>query len=229
MQQHYNYNFTHNYIYLFTLFIFVTYYTYIEYELSNPIYLLLFINLIVEDFYSGILHIVLDEPENQNLIIIGSYAKLFQEHHIYPYIIYKKIKLLEQLLEVKLLSVVCFIWAIIIGLYDNHIYEYTLNVLIITLYSIYGQWNHRNSHIPNNNNIFYKLCCYFKLSITQNEHNKHHKTYDNNFSITTGWSNSIINYLYSKIKNRFFYLFIFTLMTIYLGKISYIINRLLIY
>lgn len=81
---HYNYNHTHNCIYLFALFIFVTFYTYIEYQLTNTNRLrylsLLVINLIVEDFYSGILHIVLDEPENQNMIIIGSYAKLFQEH-----------------------------------------------------------------------------------------------------------------------------------------------------
>jgi len=92
--------------YLFFIYYVSFYFIYNEYIIFNIYRILfyLFINLFIQDFYSGILHIVLDEPKNVNLIIIGERAHRFQVHHTCPYLIYKK-DLIKQLLEIKFIYI----------------------------------------------------------------------------------------------------------------------------
>jgi len=150
------------------------------------------LNYCLVDLLSGVLHIVLDNPEFLNTPIISKLAYGFQQHHINTTLIVK-MKLQD---HIRPMSSVIILMSVI-GFIIHGIENYKLYVYIITLsfYICLMQCSHRWSHMKEHNRgcIINQLQS-LNVLLKPSEHLKHHtEPYVENFCIMNGAFNSMLN------------------------------------
>jgi len=164
------------------------------------------------DVYSGVLHIVLDNPLNIELPLVGQGALEFQWHHLIPTDISQK-PFLEvcgdlNLPAVASLSVYCYFAPF------DPLLHYLAALKIFNAY--YGQFSHRMAHtMANKRPEWVKWMQKNGLLLTAADHWLHHTTYNDNFAINSGITNQIINSMSVKIRSRWFWVSLWGVMSFF--------------
>lgn len=180
------------------------------------------------DFYSGILHIVLDEPTFIKLPLIGEACLEFQWHHHNPQDISSKC-FLEVCGDLNLvITILIFLYLVP---YCGFTYRTPLALCLVGFkinMAYFGQLCHCMSHTSVNNrpewvNTLQKA----GLMISPKEHGKHHQTYDNNFCIGSGLCNGLLSWSLKNITNNkwAWLVFFFTISLIDVPAINYLLTK----
>jgi hypothetical protein len=147
------------------------------------------------EFNSGMFHIVFDNEKCNTLPGLGPLAIDFQKHHVQPAGI-TKLPVFEFLQQVHAPAL------IIIGVQFLLTYPCTMlrpfwffNIFNVNMMFMCHRWSHI---LPKNNTPLVQWLTEHGFILSMREHIQHHKTYDCNFSIFTGWSNPFLNYATQK-------------------------------
>lgn len=174
---------------------------------------------VLYDFYSGILHVVLDCPANIALPVIGQPCLEFQWHHSIPDDIVRK----PFVDVVGDLNVVCFILMVIHITFSSKMCTdpVALTLTGFKLFMAYfGQFSHRSAHDVNGKNPVVKALQKAGLMISTRNHQSHHKPpHDKDFCLI-GVCNPIFNVARTAIPNDRVWLVLFTLWTFFDVKLA---------
>ena len=147
------------------------------------------------DFYSGILHIVLDEPSFIKLPLLGEACLEFQWHHHNPQDISSK-SFLEVCGDLNL--VITILICLYLAPYCGYSYRTPLAMCLVGFkinMAYFGQLCHCMSHTSiNNRPKWVNTLQNAGLMISPKEHGKHHQTYDDNFCIGCGLCNGLLSW-----------------------------------
>lgn len=159
------------------------------------------------DLFSGVLHVVLDEPKNINLPIIGQPALEFQWHHLIPSDIARKdfSDVVGDLgLVIPALMAINMVTAADYG--NDSLAKMLLGMKVYMAY--FGQFSHRSAHdiklgyVP-------QLLQKMGVMISIRDHKSHHTApHDQDFCLI-GVCNPIVQKLYEATNNRFVWLAMF--------------------
>ena len=178
---------------------------------SIPALLITFIALFFYiDFYSGVLHVVLDNPAFCNLPIVGVPCVEFQWHHTFAYDISSR-KLtdvwgdLNPLLAMKS--------AVLFGILGPT--RLALMVAGVGFFWAYvNQFAHRMSHAHSSQRPKWAQWLQRRhILIPPALHQVHHKTYDTTFPVLSGLSCRPIQWLLKVVPNQWVWLATFLLLT----------------
>ena len=165
------------------------------------------------DVYSGILHIVLDCPDNISMPLLGQACLEFQWHHHIPTDIVRK-----PFLEVcgDLNMAVCIMCAIHV-LWSSEMGSRAVPLILISLklgMAYFGQFSHRTAHDFKGTSAFAKGLQRAGLMISQLEHKAHHKPPHDIDYCLVGVCNRPMDALRKAIPNDRVWLVIFLLWTV---------------
>jgi len=173
-------------------------YTYPVYFLNytnvSVINLLLLVYL--ADFISGLLHIFLDNYTGDNPYI-KPHAQGFQNHHADP----------KEFTQREIFTVFTEPGHSVILF--NLINSYFLNFYFLIFTGLVNivQLTHYQAHCINHKTFsksvadFFIILQKYGIILSTENHSKHHKTFDNNFCILTGWANPVLNKCYKILNN----------------------------
>ena len=167
-------------------------------ELSNmnsQIVLDLFLSFVLVDLSSGLIHLFLDQPSTKNhrFSIVRQLALQFQDHHDKPYdntlppayhIVFN--------FTVATIPLIMIFWLTQVVTKVNFYYYSIFTFLFMCI----GQYSHRNCHLTDSERMW--VCnTLVKANILMNpkNHHKHHKTFDCEYAILSGWTNPLIHAL----------------------------------
>lgn len=167
------------------------------------------------DFYSGILHVVLDEPLNINAPVIGQPALEFQWHHFLPTDIVRK-DFSDVIGDLNIVAILSVGWHFVFSTNrgSNHVAATLAGLKLF--FAWYGQMSHRCAHNPK---IAKMPVAQFlqktKLMISVRDHKVHHtRPHDEDFCLI-GVMNPVIDALRKVTTNRYAWLGFFLLSTIF--------------
>jgi len=162
------------------------------------------------DLYSGILHVVLDEPANISLPFIGQPCLEFQWHHFIPSDIAREhfLDVAGDLnIAVSIMASLHIVWS---SNWTSHPYCSMFGGLKLVM-AWFGQYSHRSAHSPRPKSLsfFTKALQKAGLMISTRAHKAHHKPpYDEDFCLL-GIMEPFITVMRMCIKNRYVWLAIF--------------------
>lgn len=161
------------------------------------------------DFFSGMLHIVLDNPDFIHLPVLGPPCLEFQWHHHIPLDLTSK-SFLEVCGDLNVVMLILMGLYVLIGYNSSTPMAITL-VGFKILMAYYGQLCHCMSHTPRNHRPPWVISFQDAgLMISPKEHNIHHKTYNDNFCIGSGVCNVPLKWCINNVSsNKWFWLFTF--------------------
>jgi hypothetical protein len=167
------------------------------------------------DFFSGVLHIVLDNPEFVNLPILCDPCLEFQWHHHIPSDLACK-PFLQVCGDLNLVMTV--ILTAYLSPYIGFGFHTPMALCLVgckMLMAYFGQLCHCMSHMPPHNRPDWVTFLQNNgLMISSKEHMIHHASYDDNFCIGSGLCNGIISWSLKNVTDNKWYwltLFLFSL------------------
>ena len=156
------------------------------------------------DFFSGVLHIMLDNPDFIDLPLLGQPCLEFQWHHHLPRDIASK-SYLAVCADLNVTFVLMLIVYCCPGFGFEYLSSKTAMSLIGTklLMAYFGQLCHRMSHTPPNMRpSWVNFLQRNSFMISAKEHNVHHHHHDRNFCIGSGICNPLINFLRTHVTSN---------------------------
>jgi hypothetical protein len=161
------------------------------------------------DFFSGLIHIVLDNPEFIKFPLIGTPCLEFQWHHHIPLDLSSK-DFLETCGDLNTVS--CCLGAIYFGVLDLSSIGCCMACFKM-LFAYFGQFCHCMAHTPANRRpAWVEVLQNNGVMVSPLEHGVHHKTYDDNFCIGSGICNPLITWCTKNMPaNKYFWLISFLL------------------
>jgi hypothetical protein len=192
---------------------------------SSPImtFSTIIIMFLYYDFFSGVLHLVLDEPKFIGMPLIGDACLEFQWHHHLSDDLTQK-SFLEVCGDLNLVCVIIAVKDLVIFRNLNPASLCLLSAKLLMAY--FGQLCHTMSHTPKKNRPYWVIALQDRgLMISSRDHMTHHMNHDDNFCIGSGIFNPALRGIHS-VGNRWFWLYLF----LTLGIIDvYAINSMLSY
>ncbi|MEM7135708.1 MAG: fatty acid desaturase CarF family protein [Myxococcota bacterium] len=195
-------------------------------QTSNPVALLatfVFMYFYI-DFYSGVLHVVLDNPKFVNLPVIGIPCVEFQWHHTFAYDISTR-RLLDVWgdLNVLLLAKSLFLF----GLCGFTPAAFTVAGVGYAL-GYANQFSHRLAHTaPRKRPRAAVWMQEHHLLLKPEIHHEHHTNYDESFPVLNGHSRGLIQRMLRVVPNGYPWLILFVLLTAFdLVAIVWVFERL---
>lgn len=168
------------------------------------------------DLYSGILHVVLDEPKNISLPFIGQPCLEFQWHHFIPSDIAREhfLDVAGDLnIAVSIMATLHIVWS---SSWISRPYC-TMFAGLKLLMAWFGQYSHRSAHSPRPKTLspITKFLQRAGLMISNKAHKAHHKPpHDEDFCLL-GVMEPVIEFMRHYIKNRYVWLGIFLFVSAY--------------
>jgi hypothetical protein len=157
--------------------------------------------LVGYDLLSGFLHIVLDNPANLNMPVLGQPCLEFQMHHHFPTDLVQR-PFLDVLGDLNTVVSIIVAWNFFLLDLSNPIVRHMAGLKIIMAY--YGQFSHRSAHTPSSakSKVLEGLRS-LGLMIPLEKHRSHHRPpHDKDFCLV-GVANPVIDLLYNKVtRNR---------------------------
>ena len=175
------------------------------------------------DFYSGVLHVVLDNPRFIRLPIIGVPCVEFQWHHTFPYDISTR-GLLDVWgdLNVLLIAKSLFLFGLC---------GFTPTTFMVAgvgySFGYLNQFSHRLAHTaPRRRPKFAAWLQQHRILLSPAVHQTHHVDYDRAFPVLNGHSRGIIERMLRVVDNGFWWLGLFVLLTAFdLVAVVWLIDR----
>lgn len=151
------------------------------------------------DFKGGVLHVVLDNPDNINYPVIGLPSLEFQMHHAIPQDIV--IKGFAQACS-DLNPIACY--GIGWTLYHSGGDPYTMALASTVLLCAYaGQYAHQAAHkLPKQRPTWVTWLQRLGVMVPPEVHHRHHQTHDVDFAILNGWSNPVLRQMLKWLPQR---------------------------
>ncbi len=146
------------------------------------------------DLFSGVLHIVLDNPVMIGVPIISEPTLEFQWHHHIPQDLTSK-SFLEVCGDLNLITAVMFtLYCIPFGPFDYSKSDLAMNIISWKIFFAYfGQLCHAMSHMPPHRRPQWISSLQTAgLMVSPKEHWGHHKNYDDNYCIGSGVWNKVL-------------------------------------
>jgi hypothetical protein len=174
------------------------------------------------DFYSGVLHVVLDNPRFVRLPLIGVPCVEFQWHHTFPYDISTR-RLLDVWGDLNVLLLVKSLF-----LFGICGFSPTTFMVAGVGYSLgyANQFSHRLTHTAPRNRP--KLAVWLQehhVLLPPEVHHAHHTNYEHAFPVLSGHSRGLIQAMLRFVPNGFPWLALFGVMTAFdLVAIVYLIE-----
>jgi len=168
------------------------------------------------DIYSGILHVVLDNPRFIAVPLLGPPCLEFQWHHHIPLDLTSKsfLQVCGDLNVVVTIVAMIFLYFYLYHQFDTPLVVTLLGFKILMAY--YGQFCHRMAHTPKH--LRSALVCLLQdssLMISSKDHLKHHHDHSTNYCIGSGICNPVVSYLHDHVtSNRWIWLGTFLLSSI---------------
>lgn len=165
------------------------------------------------DFYSGLLHIVLDNPEFIQYPVLGTPCLEFQWHHHIPLDLASK----DFLQTCGDLNTVASIFGVLFFAFLNNSSIVCCLACFKFLFAYFGQFCHCMAHTPASRRPeWVDFLQSWGVMVSPQEHGVHHKTYDDNFCIGSGVCNPLITWCTRNLpQNKFFWLTIFLVCTVF--------------
>ena len=164
------------------------------------------------DWYSGILHIVLDTLEFVGFPLLGQACLEFQMHHKIPDDICRKsfANVCGDANSIVIISILCNLYTL-----SNPVTRVLVGWKI--LFAYFGQWSHRCSHLykKEQRTLWVQYLQNFGAMISVKKHRIHHSNnHDRNFCLI-GWFNPVLNWLFERVSNGYVWLFVWSMLTCY--------------
>jgi hypothetical protein len=162
------------------------------------------------DFYSGVLHVVLDNPRFVRLPLIGVPCVEFQWHHALPYdISTRRLVHVWGDLNVLLLSKAAFLF-LLAGFSRT-----TAMVAGVGFFWAYAnQFAHRSAHAAAKKRApWVQKLQSLQVLVPPAVHHEHHTTHDRSFPVLSGRSRNLIQWLLGVVPNQWAWLWGFLLLT----------------
>ena len=138
------------------------------------------------DLYSGLLHIFFDEKNNEKYFMLKPIVIIFNNHHENP----KDVTIFPYSLS----NILSTLPLILVGFVETYLLDLSFtSCIILSFLGFSSTITHAYSHYIKKDNFITKY-----ITISKKDHMIHHKTYDENFCLLTGWGNPLLNYLYKK-------------------------------
>ena len=178
--------------------------------------------LYIADVISGIVHIVLDngdcgvltsfleDKSVEELSIVRERFPLiynqstrfqktcfeFQKHHQYPSIIVNKT---FSEVSISIASITWVLHALLLLFYMTRIMNSSFFFFgtLTTCIGTFSQLVHQYAHATESH-VIIKWFQTWGLLLSPESHRIHHRTYNQNFAIVNGWSNSLLNWFYER-------------------------------
>lgn len=161
------------------------------------------------DFFSGLLHIVLDNPEFIPFPVLGTPCLEFQWHHHIPMDLASK-HFLETCGDLN--TVTCLLGVIYFAVSDLSSVGTCLAAFKV-LFAYFGQYCHCMAHTPAHRRpAWVSALQRAGVMVSPQEHGRHHQTYDDNFCIGSGVCNPLVSWCTRTLPaNKYFWLASFLL------------------
>jgi len=155
------------------------------------------------DFYSGCLHVVLDNPTFIDVPLLGPPCLEFQWHHHIPTDLASK-KFLQVCGDLNVVVAIIagiFLFACVFFDYDTPLLRTLLGFKVLMAY--FGQYCHCMSHtVKSKRPAIVNSLQNWGFMISPSEHHKHHQDHSTNFCIGSGFWNPSLSFIYSKISSN---------------------------
>ncbi len=170
------------------------------------------ISFIWYDFFSGVLHVVLDNPDFISLPLLGQPCLEFQWHHHIPNDLASK-SFLEVCGDLNVIIGILSVLYLCPGV--AFVYRSPTAVTLVgskILMAYFGQLCHCMSHTPSNRRpVWVTQLQQWGIMISPIAHGKHHRHYDSNFCIGSGVCNPVLTWLMTNItSNGWVWLMVFS-------------------
>lgn len=157
--------------------------------------LVMVLSYLYYDFFSGVLHVVLDEPENLRgwrALLMQKPCLEFQWHHAIPRDIADK-PYVYACGDLAGLAAAVFVYHIVVN--SAHTNSLAICALGWKLaFAFFGQFSHRSSHQnPSKVSPIAKKMQQWGLMMSPDMHRQHHRTHDQAFCIGSGIFNPVID------------------------------------
>jgi len=169
------------------------------------------------DFFSGVLHVVVDEPLNLRgfrSLLAAKPCLEFQWHHYIPNDISRK-SMLQVVGDLNIITFPLFAWYILVW----RAFESPLGSALVAykiLSSYFGQVSHRCAHeLPNRNPKIVLWLQWIGVMLPPEVHRGHHHHHDDNFCIGAGWFNAPIRQMRKFTHDPNFWACLFFLMMMF--------------
>lgn len=164
------------------------------------------------DFFSGVLHVVLDEPSFIGFPILGDPCLEFQWHHHVPNDLAQK-SFLEVCGDLNLVLTLIMIKDLIVFRGTNPLSLCLLASKVLMAY--FGQLCHCMSHTPKSERPHWVIALQDAgLMLSSREHMIHHIHYDDNFCIGSGIFNPTLKLMHGTCSNKWVWLALFLTLAI---------------
>lgn len=195
-------------------------------QTTNPVALLatfVFLYFYI-DFYSGVLHVVLDNPRFVRLPLIGVPCVEFQWHHTLPYDISTR-RLFDVWGDLNVLLIVK-------SLFLFGICGFTTTAFMVAsvgyAFGYANQFSHRLTHTAPRNRP--KVAIWMQehhLLLPPSVHHEHHNDHSVSFPVLSGHSRGLIQRMLGVVPNGYLWLALFVVLTAFdLVAICWLIERI---
>jgi hypothetical protein len=162
------------------------------------------------DFYSGVLHVVLDNPSFVKLPLVGVQCVEFQWHHTFPYDISTR-RLLDVWGDLNVLLLVKSIFLF-------GICGFTTNALMVAgvgyAFGYANQFSHRLTHsAPRSRPKIASFMQQHRLLLPPRVHHIHHDDHTKSFPVLNGHSRGLIQAMLRLVPNGYAWLLLFVGLT----------------
>jgi hypothetical protein len=162
------------------------------------------------DFYSGVLHVVLDNPRFVRLPLIGVPCVEFQWHHTLPYDISTR-RLVDVWGDLNVLLIVKSIFLF-------GICGFTTTAFMVAgvgyAFGYANQFSHRLTHTAPRNRP--KMAVWMQenhILLQPSVHHEHHNDHSTSFPVLSGHSRGLIQWMLGIVPNGYFWLVLFGVLT----------------
>lgn len=163
------------------------------------------------DFYSGILHVVLDNPRFVRLPLIGVPCAEFQWHHALPYDISTR-RLVHVFGDINALVLGKIVALVLLA----GVTRMTVMVTAVGFFWAYvNQYAHRSAHqAAAKRPPLTRWLQRHGVLVTPAVHHEHHTTHDRSFPVLSGRSRHLVQGLLRLVPNRWVWLGVFLMLTV---------------
>lgn len=169
---------------------------------------IMLLSYVFYDLYSGILHVVLDNPEFLDFPVLDKPCLEFQWHHQIPNDGATKSFIGQCCGDLN--GTVAAVGSLFVA--ARYLFDFQSPIIDCligwkVLMAFGGQYCHAMSHTPSTKRpalVIFLQNNGFMISAV--EHNKHHQDHDSNFCIGSGLMNPVITFMYKNISNKWIWL-----------------------
>jgi len=168
------------------------------------------------DFYGGLLHYILDNPNFLTLPLISAGCLEFQWHHNIPFDISSK-DFRDVLGDLNMLVLIQFGMGLCLGWMRPELLRFSLCIMSMKVFwGIAGQWAHRSAHTPENKRSYWtRLLQDAHVLLPPKLHQIHHNNHDKSYAVLSGHTGFLHEFLFTSFPIPLLWLIVWSILTLF--------------